>query len=133
MANKEMERGFERNQSSDSLKLNEPRAVNLSFPPPPTEVVPIKDKRSRVKIRQAPKRISGLPRIILPPPPIPDDTPSTPMPKSPLSPLLERMNSKRRTIMEKLEGWWDLGLLDKRQTLFRNGTIESQKGQTLMV
>lgn len=26
--------------------------------------------------------------------------------------------SQRKTLLQRIEGWWDLGLLEKRQTLF---------------
>ncbi|KAM3557869.1 hypothetical protein ARSEF4850_004880 [Beauveria asiatica] len=34
--------------------------------------------------------------------------------------LPARTRSRRKTLLERIEGWWDLGLLDKRQTLFRS-------------
>lgn len=48
-----------------------------------------------------------------------------------MSPLLARVQSKRRTFMERVDGWWDLGLLEKRQTLLgRNTSGVSRKGLT---
>lgn len=139
MAMASREKGFDPADSSsnsdvDSLRLNEalpmPPLPPLpsSFPPPPT--APIRDKRKRVQIREAPRAIETLPRIIPPPPPIPGDDPSSssPSPRSPLSPLLARVQSKRRTIMERIEGWWDLDLLEKRQTLLgRNVSTRSRR------
>ncbi|KAM3509270.1 hypothetical protein MY10362_000710 [Beauveria mimosiformis] len=34
--------------------------------------------------------------------------------------LPARTRSRRKTLLERIEGWWDLGLLDRRQTLFRS-------------
>jgi hypothetical protein len=113
---------------SSSLSPPPPSAPYPPPPPPPT-AAPIRDKRKRVKVLEAPRPVEGLPRIILPPPPIPDDeSPVSPAPRSPLSPLLARVQSKRKTIMERIEGWWDLGLLEKRQTLLnRNASAGSKK------
>lgn len=101
--------------SFDGLHLNEPQPVpRPRYLPPPTAP-------KRPQFREAPRPVEELPRIeIPPPPPIPEDTISPPpkTPLSPLSPLLARARSKRRTIKERIEGWWDLDLLDKRATLF---------------
>lgn len=113
----------------DGLKLNEAQPLP---PPPPVPTAPVQflDKRKRVKVREAPYAVGELPRIIPPPPPIPDDShPPSPGSRSPLSPLLARVASKRKTIMDYIDGWWDLGLLEKRQTLLgRNGSGGSKKG-----
>ena len=93
----------------------DPLPPSSSLPLAPTA---IHDKRRRVVVQEvAPQPLEALPRIILPPPRIPDDAPQSPSSRSPLSPLLMRMNSKRRTLMERIEGWWDLGLVDMKQTM----------------
>ena len=108
----------------DGLHLNEP----LPVPKPPRFLHPptatVQEKKPRVR-HAPPLPVGELPRIVVPPPPPVPEDPPTPLPKSPLNPLLARARSKRKTIMERIEGWWDLGLLDKRQTLFANG---SRKG-----
>jgi len=112
--------GSSMNVSSDGLALNEPQPVPWPryLPPPAAPRKP--------QFREAPRPLEELPRIeIPPPPPIPQDDPSPPpkTPLSPLSPLLARARSHRRTVMGKIEGWWDLNLMDKRATLFgRNGS-----------
>ncbi|VUC22271.1 unnamed protein product [Clonostachys rosea] len=72
----------------------------------------------RPREKRPPRPIQELPQIIVPPIPAAQDGPPTPPPKSP---FLELVHAKRKTIMEKIEGWWDLGLLEKRQTLFKGG------------
>jgi hypothetical protein len=110
--------------SVDGLRLNEPLPVPAITPwlrpPAPTATV----REGRPRVRQAPSLPSPeRPQIVVPPvPPIPEDARTPLAPKSPLSPLLARARSKRRTIMERIEGWWDLGLLEKRQTMLRNGS-----------
>ncbi|KFH43336.1 hypothetical protein ACRE_059060 [Hapsidospora chrysogenum ATCC 11550] len=119
--------------SADGLRLNEPLPVPVPVPvpaiapwlrpPAPTATV----REGRPRVRQAPSLPSPeRPQIVVPPPPpvppIPEDARTPLAPKSPLSPLLARARSKRRTIMERIEGWWDLGLLEKRQTMVRNGS-----------
>lgn len=74
------------------------------------------------------------PAADLPPLPDPRTFGIPPPPVSPVRPVpaassggvglgigLGRAKSKRKTILERIEGWWDLGLLDKRQTLFGGG------------
>ncbi|KAG9258215.1 uncharacterized protein F5Z01DRAFT_670865 [Emericellopsis atlantica] len=99
----------------DSLPLPVPVPVPRLSPPPTASGRPSGS-------REMARPVESLPRLqIPPPPPIPEDpspSPPQPPPKSPLSPLLARARSKRRTIMSRVEGWWDLGLLDRRQTLF---------------
>lgn len=41
----------------------------------------------------------------------------------PLRNLPARPRVKRKTILSRIEGWWDLGLLEKRQTLFGGGAV----------
>ena len=88
--------------SSDSESVRQPW-----FPPPPTAPV----RNSRVRVRETPRPVGTLPP--LPPQPL-----AGVIEGGPRSPLLERVRSKRRSILERIEGWWDLGLIEKRQTLF---------------
>ncbi|KAH6900424.1 hypothetical protein B0T10DRAFT_554959 [Thelonectria olida] len=101
------------------------------FPPPSTAPIIAR----RISIKETPTPIKDLPPIP-PVPPIPQGLvlhapvarappPSFLAPPSPAfsedeprSPLLERVNSKRKTILSRIEGWWDLNLIEKRQTLF---------------
>ena len=78
--------------SSDSVHLLAPPR-----PPPPAAL--------NRNVRQAPL------------PPLPPLPPSSPVGLGLLSPL-PRQKPKRKTVLGRLEGWWDLNLLEKRQTLF---------------
>jgi hypothetical protein len=82
--------------SSDAESVRQPWC-----PPPPTAPV-------RVKRKEVAKPVLQLPP--LPPVPVSPGHMNDNGPKSPL----ERIWSKRKTIL----GWWDLDLLEKRQTLF---------------
>lgn len=86
------------------------------FPPPPT--APVREKR--VRVRETPQPVATL--LPLPPQPL-----AGVIEGGPRSPLLERVRSKRKSIMERIEGWWDLDLLEKRQTLFGGGGSRSQR------
>lgn len=119
---------------NDSLKLNEPRPVpSIRFYPPPTTA--FGEKRKKVLVKEAPRPVEKLPEIVIPsPPPIPDDSsPSSASrlrsPLSPLSPLLARARSKRKTIMGYIEGWWDLNLLPGRATMMRGQQQKQQQPQ----
>ncbi|KAH7326444.1 hypothetical protein B0I35DRAFT_508651 [Stachybotrys elegans] len=90
------------------------------FPPPPT--APIREKK-KTRVREAPQPVEEMPPL----PPLP---PAHAMlspkvmgdPFPPRKPLA-RMMSKRKTLLERIEGWWDLGLLEKRQTLAAGGGL----------
>lgn len=85
-----------------------PRPVDRLPPLPPVPPVP---RLPRSLILHAPvPRAPPAPFLAPPSPAFSED--------GPRSPLLERVNSKRRTIMSRIEGWWDLNLIEKRQTLF---------------
>ncbi|GKT42960.1 uncharacterized protein ColSpa_03141 [Colletotrichum spaethianum] len=85
----------------------------------------VQHKRVRiVEQRQPVHPLPVVPEVIVSPAPpaSPDEwqaTPTTPagdnqLPRKPLA----RGKSKRKTIMEFIDGWWDLGLLEQqRQTL----------------
>ncbi|KAG8418688.1 hypothetical protein J3459_012144 [Metarhizium acridum] len=103
--------------SDDAVSMNIPYqargSVYSSFPPPPAPAATIREKRARV--RPPPRPVENIPP--LPPMPV-----FVPQPKSPvglglLSPPLAAVKPKRKTILERIDGWWDLGLLEKRQTL----------------
>ncbi|KAJ6442811.1 dehydrogenase with different specificitie [Purpureocillium lavendulum] len=80
------------------------------FPPPPTASVCDAKKDS-----QRPRPLEKL----LPVPAAPALVVTGLGIQSPLS----KIKSKRKTILERIEGWWDLGLLEKRQTLFGGGAV----------
>ncbi|KAM5355325.1 hypothetical protein ACJ41O_001971 [Fusarium nematophilum] len=116
MAMAQQEKRFDSDSSSDAESARQPW-----FPPPPTAPVRMK----RVQVREAPRPVDDLPAL----PPMPPVPPSPSfVDDGPRSPLLERVKSKRRTIMERIEGWWDLELLEKRRTLFGGGS-GSRTGQ----
>lgn len=106
---------------ADSLKLHEPAFLPEPhrFPPSPTAYEP-EVPRNGLGIRFSPRPVRALPQIVVPPPlaDLPDNPPTPP----PKSPFFERVQSTRRTLMGKVDGWWDLNLLDKRQTLFGGGS-----------
>ncbi|KAM0441075.1 hypothetical protein ACHAPT_000380 [Fusarium lateritium] len=81
--------------------------------PPPPAAAPVRVKR--IQVKETPRPVDDLPPL---PPML--QVPSSPsfVDDGPRSPLLERVKSARRTLMERVEGWWDLGLIEKRQTLF---------------
>ncbi|KAK7416753.1 hypothetical protein QQZ08_011894 [Neonectria magnoliae] len=101
----------------DSDSSDSESARQSWFPPPPTAPIRVKT----VRVRETPRPVEQIPPVptvpalLLPPP-------SPAFSDGPRSPLLERVRSKRRTIMERIEGWWDLELLEKRQTLFRGAS-----------
>ncbi|KFA64490.1 hypothetical protein S40285_01072 [Stachybotrys chlorohalonatus IBT 40285] len=97
---------------SESVTTNGTRAP--WFPPPPT--APIREKK-RARIREAPQPIEDMPPL----PPLPPAE-AMPPPKRmenpfPLRKPVARSKSIRKTIMARIDGWWDLGLLEKRQTM----------------
>ncbi|UNI23327.1 hypothetical protein JDV02_009156 [Purpureocillium takamizusanense] len=89
------------------------------FPPPPPTASVRDDVASEPPPRARP--LEALPPVVvapsvLLPPPVP-----SPGPDSPRAGAAAAGKSKRKTILERIEGWWDLGLLEKRQTLFGGG------------
>lgn len=103
--------------SDDAVSMNIPyparEPVDASFPSQPGPTATIREKRAR--LRPPPRPLETIPPL----PPMPAVVPS---PKSPVGlglvnpPAAAR--PKRKTILERIDGWWDLGLLEKRQTLF---------------
>jgi hypothetical protein len=94
--------------SSDAESLYGGHAGPLSsspprpwFPPPPTE--PVREKRTRVY--DAPEPVAELPPL-----PKPEAIPVPVVSQSPLS----RLKSRPRTLLERIDGWWDLGLLERK-------------------
>ncbi|KAF5534930.1 membrane-associating domain-containing protein [Fusarium phyllophilum] len=92
--------------SSDAESASQPWC-----PPPPTAPV-------RVKRKEVPQPLQHLPP--LPPVPVSPGRMNHSGSKSPL----ERVWSKRKTLLERVEGWWDLDLLEKRQTLFGGKRVQ---------
>lgn len=82
------------------------------LPPPPTAPMMrgngshggerARPRAEEVAAAAAVAAASPAPPLLTPPPPV-------------------RAASRRGTILGRIEGWWDLGLLDKRQTLFGGG------------
>lgn len=104
--------------SDDAISMNIPfkarESVYPSFPPPPAPTATIREKRAR--IRAPPRPVEDIPP--LPPMPAVVPPPKSPVGLGLLSPLPVAAKPKRKTILERIDGWWDLGLLEKRQTLF---------------
>ncbi|TID06698.1 hypothetical protein CH35J_001563 [Colletotrichum higginsianum] len=98
------------------------------FPPPPT-TAQVQHKRVRVVEQRIPVHpLPVLPEVVVASPAGPASpggdhqtttTPTTPASDDRLTGRpLARGKSKRRTIMEFIDGWWDLGLLEQqRQTM----------------
>ncbi|KAJ6781577.1 hypothetical protein PWT90_01572 [Aphanocladium album] len=110
------------------------------FPPPPTAAAAAagmkkaKKSTARRAIRPKPEPLISLPPV----PPVPvlartaSGIPNTPKQLDTTAAAAAapaRTTSRRKTLLERIEGWWDLGLLDKRQTLFRaqSKTMAEQK------
>ncbi|KAF6825011.1 hypothetical protein CMUS01_09995 [Colletotrichum musicola] len=94
------------------------------FPPPPTAYV---TSKRRVEIVQ-PARLPVQPLPVLP------QMVVTPAPASPVEHLVHRKplargKSKRKTIMEFIDGWWDLGLLEQQKRENRLAREASRKAQ----
>lgn len=98
--------------SSDRTLTDEPAPVSVPWLASP----PTASRHKNARIREVPLPVEQMP---LPPlPPMPAEEVSL------VSPVLGRTKSKRKTLLERIEGWWDLGLLEKRQTMFGgNGTM----------
>ncbi|KAK1621824.1 hypothetical protein BDP81DRAFT_400845 [Colletotrichum phormii] len=114
--------------------VSQPARTTAWFPPPPP--MPMSTQRQmppttaqvqhkRVQIveqRQPVHAMPVLPELIVSPAP-----PLTPEARSPMTPMtpvehlvhsrkgLGRGKSKRKTIMEFIDGWWDLGLLEQQK------------------
>ncbi|KDN68235.1 hypothetical protein CSUB01_09246 [Colletotrichum sublineola] len=89
------------------------------FPPPPiTSRVPHKRVRV-VEQRQPVHPMPVLPELVvspvLPASPAAERAATPKTPTTPLGTLLARGKSKRKTIMEFIDGWWDLGLLEQQK------------------
>ncbi|KAK5992610.1 hypothetical protein PT974_06024 [Cladobotryum mycophilum] len=130
MAQQQQQREREKSsfESDSGLSMNIPVALNDDdshpyFPPPPTAAM----KRSHV--RQAAHPVEEMPPlpvfvstkpkppVVIPPPP-PSEFAAPPTSPLPVGKI------KRKTLMQRIEGWWDLELLEKRQTLFgRSGSV----------
>ena len=109
----QQDKRYDSDSSSDAISMDVPRPPYPRYSPPPT--APMPEKRAR--IRQAPRPLEQLPPVPPLPTVMPDPLPMlSPPPPSPQT----RVKSNRKTILERIEGWWDLGLLEKRQTLFGN-------------
>lgn len=85
------------------------------FPPPPAAAK--KTKRGiRHPVEDMPP-LPPLPSFITQRLPVPP-SPSSDLSVSLASPMSATSRRKRKTLLQHLEGWWDLGLMEKRQTLF---------------
>ncbi|KAL7904043.1 hypothetical protein GGI35DRAFT_490830 [Trichoderma velutinum] len=89
------------------------------FPPPPAAAKKTK-RRVRRPVEEMPP-LPPLPAFITqrsPVPPMPPSPPSSHISVPLASPMSATSKTKRKTLLQHLEGWWDLGLMEKRQTLF---------------
>jgi hypothetical protein len=113
--------------SSDDLgiRMNVPQPLSQpnspAFLPPPPPTASVHEKRRRHRARP----LEELPPV----PPLPAGVPHEPPPSPASTATLARSKSRRKTILERIEGWWDLGLLEKRQTLFGGGSNKPMDGQ----
>lgn len=118
---------------SDSDDVGVPVAPPLAsnaarpwFPPPP---ITAQTRQKRVQIVEAsPLPIQPLPvlpeMVVTPPPVSPGDSAAHQLPRKPLT----RGKSKRKTIKEFIDGWWDLGLLEAhRQTMLGRAASSARK------
>ncbi|WQF86991.1 hypothetical protein CDEST_12005 [Colletotrichum destructivum] len=118
---------------SDDVAVAAPRPSSRAgarpwFPPPPT-TAQVQHKRVRVVEQRIPVHpLPVLPEVVVASPAGPASpgsdhqtttTPTTPAGDDRLTGRpLARGKSKRKTIMEFIDGWWDLGLLEQqRQTM----------------
>lgn len=103
---------------AESMHITHPisnRPPEPWFPPPPTAAVSQREKKQS-RFREKPRKVGAMPPL----PPLPPLTNFPPPPPEPVempSPKFQG-SARRKTFLEKFDGWWDLGLLDKRQTLF---------------
>lgn len=126
MANKQhQDRRSLYDSSDEDLDMNIPvQVLNDShpyFPPLPTAAK--KTKRPRVQSMKRPvEEMPPLPPLPpafathKPPPIPPSPLSSSYLSLPPASPML-MTGKKRKTLLQRIEGWWDLGLLERRQTL----------------
>ncbi|KAM3533371.1 hypothetical protein MY4038_003378 [Beauveria bassiana] len=91
---------------------------------PPAAAGVMKRAKS-LKAKRAIRPLASLPPV----PPVPvlattgisaPPVPPKKMIDATVAALPARTRSRPKTLLERIEGWWDLGLLDKRQTLFRS-------------
>jgi hypothetical protein len=94
------EKRFDSDSSDTESLSSRPR-----YPPPPTAPV-VREQRERV--------YDGVPQPVREMPPLPPPESIPPPIQSPLS----RLKARPRTLLQRIEGWWDLGLIEKRQTRF---------------
>ncbi|KAL7929414.1 hypothetical protein V8C35DRAFT_196488 [Trichoderma chlorosporum] len=90
------------------------------FPPPPAAAAKKTKRRVRHPVEEMPP-LPPLPAFVTqrpPVPPIPPSPPSSHLSVPLASPMSTMSKTKRKTFLQHLEGWWDLGLIEKRQTLF---------------
>jgi hypothetical protein len=99
------------------------------FPPPPTMPTSTSSSANKkVRIREPPNpaadlpSLPTLPRIAYKPPPAPVDVPQV-FARKPVG----RAKSRRKTILQAIDGWWDLGLLDKRKTMLAQQSAAAGK------
>ena len=123
MAQKKADRFDSDSSDVESMHITYPvsnRSPEPWFPPPPTAAVAQREKkRSRSMTREKPRPVEDIPP--LPPlPPLENFPPPPPEPVE-MPPAPRRAKSQRKTVLGILDGWWDLNLLDKRQTLFKGG------------
>ncbi|KAI9172183.1 hypothetical protein HJFPF1_01676 [Paramyrothecium foliicola] len=110
MALAQQEKRFDSDSSdAESISVSGPSSRNAPkpwFPPPPT-----------APIREMKARICDVPQPVREMPPLPKPEAIPIRVQSPLS----RLKARPRTLLQRIEGWWDLGLIEKRQTLFGGG------------
>ncbi|QYS96491.1 hypothetical protein H0G86_003732 [Trichoderma simmonsii] len=92
------------------------------FPPPPAAA-----KKTKRRVRHPVEEMPPLPPLpaayitqrspVPPVPPMPPSPPSSHLNVPLASPMSATSKTKRKTLLQHISGWWDLGLMEKRQTL----------------
>ncbi|KAG6034420.1 hypothetical protein E4U40_003894 [Claviceps sp. LM458 group G5] len=109
----------------DALGINFPRSDQQFVRPRSPPAVPTTMMREKA----APVRACSPPLLqdmsLLSPAPTAASWKRPPVAMSFISPLSAFIAKSKRKTVERIDGWWDLGLLDKRQTILgKHGSVD---------
>ncbi|KAG6049671.1 hypothetical protein E4U39_005662 [Claviceps sp. Clav50 group G5] len=112
------------NSFPDALGINFPRSDQQFVRPRSPPAVPTTMMREKA----APVRACSPPLLqdmsLLSPAPTTAPWKRAPVAMSFISPLSAFIAKSKRKTVERIDGWWDLGLLDKRQTILgKHGSV----------